>query len=88
MVAQTVVARPPRSLCSEGTSLMSVEQLIERIQTMNPTATPEYLGGFDREALISYLAHLSYSLEPRGRSARWVRTGDTPAIRIAVPADE
>ncbi len=72
---------------SEGQSLTR-EQLIDRIQALNPTASAEYLAGFDEAALNLYLDHLSASCEPRGRLARWLRRGETRAIQCYIPADE
>lgn len=52
--------------------------VLERIMTLNPTATEGYLAAFSDRALESYLAHLESAGSPRG--ARWERPGDSPAI--------
>lgn len=55
------------------------ERLIEQIVEINRTAVTEFLGQFDANALRSYLDHLEAAQRPRGRMARWVRTGSAPA---------
>jgi hypothetical protein len=62
-------------------------QVIERIMAMNATASVEFLDGFSERALQTYLDHLASAQVPRGRTARWVRPGDTPAIVMAEPKD-
>lgn len=62
---------------------MSPAQLIDRIVTLNPTATSEFLAQFSPRSLGRYLAHLSQAQEPRGRGSRWSRACDTPAIVMA-----
>lgn len=47
-------------------------QLVERIVSENPSATSEYLWGFDVESLWRYYEHLVYAKQPRGRG-RWRR---------------
>jgi hypothetical protein len=59
---------------------MNAEQIVDRIQAINPTATPEYLVQFRPEALSLYLDHLLHAQRPRVEGAGWVRPGDTPAI--------
>ncbi len=56
------------------------EQLTEHIRALNPSAPADWLDQFDDEALAHYLDHLQTAMEPRGRSSRWVRRGETPAI--------
>jgi len=63
------------------------EQIVDRIQALNPTASVEYLTSFTANALGRYLDHLTAASEPRGREARWARPGDTRAILRFVPAD-
>jgi len=53
---------------------------VERILALNPTADTAFLGQFGPRALETYLAHLEAAQIPRGRLARWVRPGDSPAI--------
>lgn len=61
--------------------------LIERIQSLNPTATAERLAGFDAPALRLYLEHLLFQRTPRGTSRSWDRPGDTAAIVTREPVD-
>ncbi len=68
--------------------LLTREQLMESIRTINPSATAGYLERFEGEALAVYLQHLLACREPRGRAARWRRPGDTPAIVRAIPAED
>lgn len=57
------------------------ERLVDSIQSFNPTATRTFLIEFRIAALKLYLDHLaSTALEPRGRTAVWVRPADTPGI--------
>lgn len=72
----------------DGQFALSREQLIDRIQSLNPTASAEYLGRFGEQSLSLYLDHLLALCEPRGRMARWLRRGETRAIQCFVPADE
>jgi len=59
---------------------LSREQLMDRIAELNPSASPEFLARFGLESLGNYFDHLISAQEPRGRMARWVRRGETPAI--------
>lgn len=60
---------------------LSPSQLVEHINALNPTATPEFLHRFDRGALIEYLRHLLSTEEPRGTGrARWIRSTGAPAV--------
>ncbi|HBS28795.1 MAG TPA: hypothetical protein DEB06_04950 [Phycisphaerales bacterium] len=61
--------------------------MVERIQTLNPTASASYLEAFSARHLLTYLEHLTASQEPRGRSARWARPDDSPALLRWVPRD-
>jgi hypothetical protein len=65
---------------SSSSSRLTREQVVDRILTMNPTATTDFLGDFPESSLLAYLEHLLAASQPRGRSARWVRPGDSPAI--------
>jgi len=56
------------------------EQVVARILSLNPSATAEFLSGFDDTSLERYLARLSITSQPRGRASRWVRPDDAPAI--------
>jgi hypothetical protein len=56
---------------------MNRAQLMERILELNPTATPQFLGGFSEFSLAHYLEHLCIREEP---TIPWVRRGIAPAI--------
>lgn len=64
----------------DSASGLTTAQLIDRIVTLNPSATSEFLSQFSARSLGRYLAHLTAAQEPRGREARWTRPGDSPAI--------
>lgn len=66
---------------------LSREQLLDRIQSINPTAKPEYLVQFRPEALSLYLDHLLHAASPRRTEHSWERPGDTPAIVTRHPGD-
>lgn len=68
-------------------SKLSREHLIDGIIAINPTATVAFLSRFADTALRGYLDHLLSAQEPRGRSAAWVRPGDSPAIVVREPLD-
>lgn len=68
-------------------SKLSREHLIDGIIAMNPTATVTFLSRFSDTDLRGYLDHLLSAQEPRGRSAAWVRPGDSPAILVREPLD-
>ncbi|MBX3357246.1 MAG: hypothetical protein KF745_02340 [Phycisphaeraceae bacterium] len=59
-------------------------QIVDRILSMNPSATAGFLDRFTDRALSVYLDHLVSAQRPRGRDAVWERPGDTPAI-LSVP---
>lgn len=65
---------------SSSSSRLTREQVVDRIITINPTATTSFLSKFNEESLGRYLDHLLATSGPRGRFARWVRLGDSPAI--------
>ncbi|MEM1422892.1 MAG: hypothetical protein AAGH64_02705 [Planctomycetota bacterium] len=56
------------------------ELLIDRIVELNPSAEHDFLERFREDALERYAAHLEAKLTPRGTSAGWVRTHETPAV--------
>ncbi len=62
----------------QGICSLSREQLIDRIITVNPSATATFLDQFEEEALSQYLDHLTLASQPRGREARWIRPSRTP----------
>jgi len=68
-------------------SKLSREHLIDGIIAINPTATVTFLTRFPDAALRGYLDHLLSAQEPRGRTASWVRPGDSPAIVVREPID-
>lgn len=57
------------------------EQVVDRIITINPTATADFLNRFQDQSLELYLERLSSSMR---RGASWVRRGETPAITGAI----
>lgn len=61
-------------------SAMRREHLLDRILTMNATATPEFLDQFDEEGLRVYLERLTWAQDPRDRSCGWVRRPEGRAI--------
>ena len=76
-------AHGPSSEQPESSSLSSRltrEQVVDRIITINPTATAEFLDHFKEDSLSKYLDHLISAAGPRGPQSRWVRPGDSPAI--------
>lgn len=62
-------------------------QIMERIISINPTATVAFLSRFAERPLKRYLEHLTAAQEPRGRSAWWVRPADSPAIVVRAPEE-
>ncbi len=65
---------------SSSSSRLTREQVVDRIITINPTATAQFLARFRDESLEKYLDHLVVASGPRGRHSRWERPGDSPAI--------
>lgn len=59
---------------------LTTQQLVDQITTYNPTASPDFLARFSPTNLMTYLQHLIACQEPRGRTARWIRPYETPAI--------
>ena len=62
------------------TESMTHEQVVDQIMSLNPSASNEFLEQFEPDELGMYLRHLLSAQEPRGRSARWARPNDAPAI--------
>ncbi len=62
------------------TSRLTREQVVDRITSLNPTATREFLDGFERAQLVHYMDHLTEAAKPRGREAKWRRPGDAPPM--------
>ncbi|MGA3068039.1 MAG: hypothetical protein ABSF29_14435 [Tepidisphaeraceae bacterium] len=52
---------------------MSKRQLIEQIQSLNPTATEQFLSQFDDSDLQQYLQHLQDASKHETRIASWSR---------------
>jgi hypothetical protein len=59
---------------------LSREQLTAEIISHNPSASAEFLGGFDEAGLRIYLDRLRALNRARGRETLWIRTPDSPAI--------
>lgn len=87
MVAATGLLEA-KGIVSAGTALLTQEDLIGRIRAFNPSASREFLSGFDRDELALYLQHLIATAVPRGRGARWVRPQETPAITYRIADEE
>lgn len=73
--------------CSSLSSRLTREQVVDRIITINPTATAEFLDHFSEVSLGKYLDHLIAASGPRGPQSRWDRPGDSPAIWGRVSQD-
>ena len=61
------------------------EQVVDRIITLNRSASPAFLQRFAEPQLRHYLEHLTHT--EQGRHVPWVRRGETPAI-VGRRADE
>jgi|GEM_PF-1590510 len=81
-VVQTefIDARRLRDQADSTSPTLPRPQIVERIIAGNPSATAEFLAGFGDAALAHYLEHLIVGDEPRGRTSRWVRRAESPAI--------
>jgi hypothetical protein len=73
--------------CSSSSSRLSREQVLDRIISINPTATLAFLERFSEQRLEKYLDHLVAASGPRGGHSRWMRPGDAPAIWARVAQD-
>lgn len=71
---------------SKNRTGLTREQVVDRIITINPTATKDFLDAFESPHLGNYLDHLVSAQRPRGRDSRWSRPGDSPAIMVRVAA--
>jgi hypothetical protein len=71
---------------SSQSSRLTREQVVDRIITINPTATAQFLARFRDDSLEKYLDHLVIASGPRGGHSRWLRPGDSPAIIGREPA--
>jgi len=56
------------------------DQIFDRLLTLRPGMSLEFLEGFSNEALGEYLDRLESFASRKGRDARWIRTGRTPAV--------
>ena len=83
-----IMLQSQRREMTRGPRNLTRDQLVEFIQERNPGAKPDFLVGFDRDALATYLEHLLAMEEPRGKRASWVRPGDTAAVRMCIPGDD
>lgn len=59
---------------------LSRDQVIDRIVTINTSATAAFLDRFGTASLHQYLDHLDIATGPRGRDSGWQRPGDSPSI--------
>ncbi len=87
MVAAIASLFADRSLKHEEAAREAVldphtEGLISRVQSLNPTASREFLVTFRPQALELYLDHLACALVQPRSETRWIRPGDTPAIVV------
>ncbi len=73
--------------CSSSSSRLTREQVVDRIISINPTATTAFLERFSEQKLEKYLDHLVAASGPRGGQSRWMRPGDAPAIWARVAQD-
>jgi len=76
-VATSVGAAEP---ASRAFHRLTREQVVDRIISLNSSASPEFLSMFDQPDLTEYLHRLDGLSEPRGRRAVWSRSGRSPAI--------
>jgi len=60
--------------------MMTKQQTIDKIRERNHTASPEFLAGFNAEALSVYLCRLDRVANHRGPDSRWVRITTSPAV--------
>ncbi len=64
--------------------MLTREQLINSILSINPTAAVDFLMGFDTLDLRYYLERLQLAVGPRGKDSVWTRPGNTmPATSAA-----
>jgi len=74
-----IAVDPPMAGFKKSPSEWTREDLIEKVQNLNPSANIDYLMRFDFAALKLYFAHLEWALLPK--KAVWHRPGDTRGIR-------
>jgi len=63
--------------------MMTREQLIDAILTINPTASVDFLMNFDTNDLRNYFERLELTREPRGRDSVWIRPEGLSAFAAA-----
>ena len=73
--------------CSSSSSRLTREQVVDRIISINPSATTDFLERFSEQKLEKYLDHLVSASGPRGRQSQWLRPGDAPAIAVRIAQD-
>ena len=73
LISQTIATESEHSLAEKHVNGLTRSQIVDRILTMNPSATSDFLDRFDTPSLGAYLDHLTAASQPRGRLARWVR---------------
>ncbi|MFK7961118.1 MAG: hypothetical protein AB8G96_11400 [Phycisphaerales bacterium] len=66
--------------------MLSLDQLIDHVMELNPTASREFLARFDRREVQEYLEHLQLTTEPRGSHSAWVRPDGSRAVITRTPA--
>jgi hypothetical protein len=81
MQGRSAAGRTSEPLESDSpSSRLTREQVVDRIISINPTATAQFLERFTESSLGMYLDHLIVASGPRGGHSRWLRPGDSPAI--------
>ena len=79
-----LAATPPSCEMTEvrspsSSTRLTREQVVDRIISINRSASPAFLERFAEPQLRHYLEHLTHTEEQRP-SVPWVRRGETPAI--------
>jgi len=65
--------------------MITKTRIINAILQLNRSAKADWLNKFATDALRRYLDHLQMTIEPRGRTSVWRRSGETPAVVTRVP---
>lgn len=76
VIASTLWAAPKPD---PDSTVLNRQQLLERIITVNPTATEDFLAAFHDAALDCYHRRLTLR-GARGRESRWVRPEGESAV--------
>lgn len=66
--------------------MLSLDQLIDRVMELNPTASRAFLSRFSPREVREYLEHLQLTTEPRGSHSAWVRPDGSRAVITRKPA--